>query len=214
MKKMLITAALALPMLASAQNLLTNGSFENGLAGWTVVNGPGTIYPVSTVEYNTLPGAFGEIVPTDNNGFNLSPDAVGSYAVYFVDDAAPQSISQEFTVTEAGLYNIGASIYVPLNGSLNPGDVTFTLAYPSGLEVFPIGGFPVQLWFGNNVVRELGVGTYTFSISFAPQQATGFGKDLLMDRVHVTAVPEPGTYALFAAGLGIMGLIAARRRRD
>jgi len=212
MKKLLISAALALPMLASAQNLLTNGSFENGLAGWTVVNGPGTIYPVSTVQYNTLPGAFNEIVPPDNNPNNLSPDAVGNFAVYFVDDAAPQSISQEFTVVTGGLYNLGASFYLPLNGSLNPGDVTLTITYPNGVESIALSLLPAQTWFGGNVVRELTPGVYTFSASVAPQ-GTGFGKDLLMDRVHVSAVPEPGTYALFAAGLGIMGLVAARRRR-
>ena len=30
--------------------------------------------------------------------------------------------------------------------------------------------------------------------------------------VTVTSVPEPGSYAMFAAGLGLMGLIARRRR--
>lgn len=30
--------------------------------------------------------------------------------------------------------------------------------------------------------------------------------------VTVTPVPEPGSYAMFAAGLGLMGLIARRRR--
>jgi hypothetical protein len=213
MKKTLITAALALPLLASAQNLLTNGSFESGLTGWTVTNGPATVYPVSTVEYNALPGAFGEIVPPDNNASNISPDAVGMFAAYFVDDAATQSISQEFTVVDGGLYNLGLSLYAPLNGSLNLGDVTLTLSYPGGLEVVPLSGFTAQVWFGNTVTRDLAAGVYTFSITFAPQ-GTDFGKDLLVDRVHVTAVPEPGTYALFAAGLGIMGLVAARRRRD
>lgn len=32
--------------------------------------------------------------------------------------------------------------------------------------------------------------------------------------VSVTAVPEPGTYALLLAGLGLMGTITLRRRRD
>jgi hypothetical protein len=32
------------------------------------------------------------------------------------------------------------------------------------------------------------------------------------DNVTVTAVPEPETYALFMAGLGLMGLIARRRK--
>ena len=31
--------------------------------------------------------------------------------------------------------------------------------------------------------------------------------------IGVTAVPEPETYALFAAGLGLMGWVARRRAR-
>ena len=212
MKKTLITAALALPLLASAQNLLTNGSFESGLTGWTVSNGPGTLFPVSTVTYGVLPGAFNEIVPADNNPDNLSPDAVGTQAVYFVDDVALQSISQEFTVTTAGGYNIGFSFYVPTNGSLNPGDVTVAI---SGVftDTTLISALPVATWSGFPATINLAAGTYTYTLSFQPQGA-GFGKDILFDRTYVVAVPEPGTYALFAAGLGIMGLVAARRRRD
>jgi hypothetical protein len=34
----------------------------------------------------------------------------------------------------------------------------------------------------------------------------------MADNVTVTAVPEPETYALFMAGLGLMGFIARRRK--
>lgn len=214
MKKLLLTAALSLPLMASATaNLLTNGSFENGLTGWTVVNGPGTVYPVSTVEYNTLPGAFNEIVPPDNNPLNLSPDAVGMFAAYFVDDIATQSISQSFQIVDGGAYNVGFSAYLPLNGSLNPGNVSFTVSSEFTTETVSLSALPAQAWIGNNVVFTLQPGAYTLSFTFAPV-GTGFGKDILLDRVYVAAVPEPGTYALFAAGLGIMGLIASRRRRS
>jgi hypothetical protein len=214
MKKMLITAALALPMLASAQNLLTNGSFENGLAGWTVNNGVGFTFPVTAITYGVLPGAFNEIVPPDNNPNSRSPDAAGDQAVYFVDDAASQSISQEFTVSQAGGYFVGFSFYVPTNGSLNPGDVRVSIS-GSGVvaDIATISQLPVASWGGFPSTINLMPGTYTYTLSFEPL-GTGFGKDILFDRTYVVAVPEPGTYALFAAGLGIMGLIAARRRRD
>lgn len=214
MKKLLLTAALSLPLMASASlNLLTNGSFESGLTGWTVVNGPGTVYPVSTVQYNTLPGAFGEMVPPDNNPANLSPDAVGSFAVYFVDDIATQSISQSFQVLDGGQYNVGFSAYLPLNGSLNPGDISFSITSEFTSQSVLLSALPAQTWLGNNVVFDLPAGAYTLSFTFTPV-GTGFGKDILIDRVYVAAVPEPGTYALFLAGLGIMGLIASRRRRS
>jgi len=47
----------------------------------------------------------------------------------------------------------------------------------------------------------------------AGQQGTddeGWGIDNV--KVSVTAVPEPETYALFLAGLGVMGAVARRRK--
>jgi hypothetical protein len=212
MKNILAAAALSLPLLASAQNLLINGSFELGLSGWTVNNGGGE-FPVSTVTYGVLPGAFNEIVPPDNVAANLSPDAVGTQAVYFVDDVAAQSISQSFSVLTGGLYNLGGSFYVPTNGSLNAGDVRVTITNPAGVDTALISGLPVATWSGGNTVLALEPGQYTYTVSFAPQ-GTGFGKDILFDRLYVAAVPEPGTIALLLAGLGIVSVSAARRRRD
>lgn len=212
MKKLLIAATLALPLLASAQNLLINGSFESGLTGWTVTQSPSTIFPISTVTYGTLPGAFGEIVPADNNPINQSPDAVGTRAAYFVDDNAVQSLSQSFTVTTGGLYNIGLSIYLPANGFSNAGEATITLVTPNGTEVAPLSTLAPSVWFGGNVIRTLTPGNYTYSVQLAT--TGGVSKDLLIDRAYVAAVPEPTTYAMLLAGLGVMGLVAARRRRD
>jgi hypothetical protein len=213
MKNILAAAALSLPLLASAQNLLINGSFELGLTGWTVSNGAGTVFPVSTVAYGVLPGAFNQIVPPDDVAGNLSPDAVGTQAVYFVDDVALQSISQTFTVAAAGLFNIGGSFYVPTNGAANPGDVLVTITDPAESGSSLISSLPVATWTGGNVVATLQPGVYTYTVSFAPQ-GNGFGKDILFDRLYVATVPEPGTIALLLAGLGIVSVSAARRRLD
>jgi len=212
MKKLLLTAALALPMLASAQNLLTNGSFESGLTGWTVTETPGTVYPVATIQYGILPGAFGEIVPVDNAP-TLSPDAAGSFGVYFVDDQTVQVLSQSFTVTTGGLYNIGFSIYVPTNGAANPGPAGFLADFTvANTGTVSVQGLPIAQWVGGTGTFQFDPGVYTASFTFTT--LGGFSADAVIDRVYVAAVPEPGTYALFAAGLGIMGLVAARRRRD
>lgn len=42
---------------------------------------------------------------------------------------------------------------------------------------------------------------------------TGDNQGILLDNVSVTAVPEPSEWAMMAAGLGIVGLIARRRRQ-
>lgn len=215
MKKLLLTAALSLPLMASATaNLLTNGSFENGLTGWTTSQSPGTIYPIATIAYNSLPGAFGEAVPPDNFGPSLSPDAVGDFGAYFVDDQTLQVLSQQFTVTDAGLYNIGFSLYVPANGAANPGAAIMQVTFADGVTtgLFSVQTLPITTWTGAVGTFDFQPGQYTVSISF--ETTGGFSADAVIDRVYVAAVPEPGTYALFLAGLGVMGLIASRRRRD
>ena len=47
--------------------------------------------------------------------------------------------------------------------------------------------------------------------ALAPGGATGL--IAARDLVAFTAVPEPETYTMLAAGLGLMGFVAARRRK-
>jgi hypothetical protein len=211
MKKLLIAATLALPLMASAQNLLSNGSFESGALGWTSTSSAGTVYPPQVITYGPPPSAFGETIPADNAA-SLSPDAVGIRGLYFVDDNTTQTLSQTFTVPSAGSYTFGFSAYLPSNGFANPGNAVFS----GTMDSFPLfsgslnTGTPA-VWTAFSDVGFLTAGSHTLSFSFVT--TGGFSKDLVIDRVYVTAVPEAGTLAMLLAGLGVVGSVARRRSR-
>lgn len=60
---------------------------------------------------------------------------------------------------------------------------------------------------GLNVINQIGVTSLSFKLT-NPGACCSTG----MDRFEVTAVPEPETYAMMLAGLGLMGSIARRRK--
>jgi len=57
-------------------------------------------------------------------------------------------------------------------------------------------------------------GEYDFVLGFNDGYKVDADYDDLVVRVKVSVVPEPETYALMLAGLGIMGFVARRRRAD
>ena len=206
MKKSLIAFTLAAPILASASNLVQNGSFEVGTVGepgsdWTLSEGIHLFSPVQ-IQYFPHPGAaFGEDVPADDSA-SLSPDPVGEHGVYFVDDTAASILmSTQFVAPETGLYHFGFSAYAPANGYTNPGDSVFSLT----LGAFAIGGAVSSLgsttWSAQSGLADLVAGqNYNLVFSFTGG-GLGSAKDMVVDRFYVAAVPEPGSAALMLAGL-------------
>ncbi len=211
MKYAIVAAALIAPFAVSAQNLLTNGTFAT-LASWTSLGGG--LFPAAVI--NTLPTtgtAFGENVAADPLVVG-SPDAGGTTALYFVDDSATQTVSQNFTTGAANTYNWGFDYWVPANGLVNS-SATLTTSILLGSTVVASSIFniaaPPQTWINrSSTFAGTAQTTYTFRFSFV---GNGFpSEDIVVDRAFVTAVPEPGSYALMAAGLLAISFVAARRR--
>lgn len=198
MKRSIALLALALlPTLANA-NLVVNGSFEadaqaagtwniyDNLAGWTGGR-------LGVELRNNVAGAASE-------GVNyVELDTTGNSSIY------------QFITTSAGTWYDLAFDYSPREGVAEASN-------------------QIKVWWGNDVLTtpplkgfNAGPGnnwsTYTFKV-----QGTGNDKlffDALgtndsyggsLDNIRVTAVPEPETYAMLLAGLGMIGFMSRRRK--
>lgn len=217
-----ITASLAIAGSANAAtNLVTNGSFENGLTGWTygssgsgqgksatvviVTDGVGRGYPN---------GAFGEGVTADNAPGPMQDN--GTHAAYFSSDIGQESLTQSVMLT-SGWYEVGFDAYIPRNGYNNPNDATFTAQVgnytwsPVLLKGTSIGATNWKHYSQKVYINPTQVGTSSFTFAAKGYPAV----DVLVDRVYVisAAVPEPTTWALMIMGFGAAGAALRRQRR-
>lgn len=65
--------------------------------------------------------------------------------------------------------------------------------------------------FGGTTSLTLGAGSYYYAVSGNAFSAGGYA---IASSAVAAPVPEPETYAMLAAGLGIVGFVASRRRRQ
>ena len=214
-KNLIIIAAAALfaPLSASADNLVTNGSFENGLIGWTLSGTVSDPYPAVVITYGSTAAyptsAFGEAVAAENA-------AAGTHGAYFVSDYSTQSLTQKVYLG-VGTYQIGFSAYAPANGYSNANDATFSGSIAGvNLASYAVSQNAKTTWLdfsGQKTVTTAGLYDIAFSFNTSGYPA----KDVVIDSVYVMTaapVPEPETYALMLSGLGLIAYVARRRRAD
>jgi choice-of-anchor C domain-containing protein len=200
-------AALALaataPMASAAPNLITNGSFESNGIGFS--GGFSTIYTGSS----TLTGW------TINAG---NVDLVNTYWTasqghYSLDLSGEQdgTISQSFATV------VGQKYQVSFDVAGNPTDSDKVKYLQVGLSNLPLYEFDTtgkthsnMGWTTKNFVFQA-VSTSS-TLFFAGLQDSPYG--VALDNVSVSAVPEPETYALLLAGMGLVGAAARRKRAN
>ena len=133
--------------------------------------------------------------------------------VTFRDEAAP-SMSFSALINNFTGYNFegltvrltGGAVFQSPSGSVIPtfGTLAGTVVTPTQVAMSFSPGEPYALSFGNPL-GEVGASDWMIDFSSVESGAT-FG-------LSVTAVPEPGTYAMLLAGLGLIGTMVRRRQR-
>lgn len=196
MKKTILAAVLTAPLLASAATeLVTNGSFEatsQADGTWGIYSSlPGWSGLPEVELRNNIVGAaqngvnFVELDAYSNSGISQTINWTGLVKLSFWYSARPGTgATNDITV------NFGNFSTTVLNGVGNDGSSHNWQHYETTLAL----SGPTALTF-----RAAG-----------PNDSLGGS----LDNVSVTAVPEPESYAMLLAGLGVMGAVARRRAKQ
>lgn len=199
MNKFIAAALLAAPLMALAEpaNLVVNGSFESTAISnnsWTIVN--------------SLSGW-----TTGSRGIELRNNAVGTALegrnFAELDTTGNSSISQSINTVSGQWYSLSFYYSNRIDVAQASNGLGWSFGSASGSTTTPaqIGGSHQWQLFSTQV---LGTGA-PMTLSFtALGSSDSLGTSL--DRISVTAVPEPQTYALMLAGLAAVGFMAKRRK--
>jgi opacity protein-like surface antigen len=176
---------------SQAANLVTNGSFEaNTQAAGT---------------YGTYANLTGWTGVTDIELRN-NLAGVAQSGVNFVELDTTKNMSMFQDITAGGLVQL-SFWYAPRWGTASD-TLTYSLGGLTGNVLSTTGPSGWQQFTGTVDLGAFGTHRLTFAAAGASDGAGGS-----LDNVSVTAVPEPETYALMLAGLGLMGAVARRRRQ-
>lgn len=209
MKILAHTLVLLLGGLAAAgsaqTNLVTNGDFETQSIN-TLGNGTYHCFRNATFHgwtQSTSDGSFGSCF--HRGGRDGFPAAYSGGVFMYVNDSGDinESIGQSLNVVGGTRYRLDFAVggYA---GLVAPLEVSF-------------GAFKTTVpW------RNADEGWVTHSFTYTPN-STGaawlsftsreFESAITLDAVSVVAIPEPGTYALMALGLGCVGVVARRGKQ-
>jgi len=198
MRRTALAALLAAPLLASAANLVQNGSFENNVQG----NGSWNIY-------SSLSGWTG--TPNIELRDNVAGQAYDGVNFVELDTTANSGMFQDVATSAGSHYTLSFAYSArPNTGNTNDINVLW-----NGSLVSALGGSnatSVNNWSVFSIDVIGGVGATSRLVFNAAGLSDSYGGSL--DAVSVTsAVPEPQTYALLLGGVCAVFFVGSRRKK-
>jgi len=187
---------------ASAANLVVNGSFEaqtvHSVAGFDTLSGNGlTGWTIGLRNVDLVSSSFW--TPSDgNNSLDLNGEG-------------KSSISQVLSTVIGQVYTLSFDLAGNPFG-LSPSKGLSVNLGPVGLYDFDTTGHNAGNMGWTHYTAIFAAVSTSTTLSFASRTSGNAGPAL--DNISVSAVPEPETYAMLLAGLGLMGTMARRRRQS
>jgi len=235
-----VGVAAVLALSGGAASAAYTDSFENGLLGWTtggdvaaqILGGNGIVsLTTASATFNDdqglllnlsgqdplaagQPGGLENLVGVSLGGLDVDPVLQqayeGSALVRQFSVGAGERLSFSWLLSTRDTPATGLGLdyaFVVINGQ------RFNLA-GAGNATLPGGGLYTAStgWQSfNYVFNQAGMANVAFGVA----DVGDFDNttQLSLDNVSIAAVPEPENYALFLAGLGLIGVVARRRRR-
>jgi hypothetical protein len=209
-KTVFAAAAFAVTVSAHAGITALSEGFTNGAtgAGWvqTNVNAPSgqKWFPGYTDAFSAQSGPANSYIAAD---YNTSANANGNFDLWLITPEVnlnAQSVLSFFTRTaDAGFFD-------QLEVRYSAGSGTATSSFTKLLTTIGAGGTYATNWQGYSLALDdsfMNTGRFAFRYTGNFNSADFIG----IDTVNLTTVPEPGSIALL--GLGVAGLVAARRKQ-
>lgn len=190
----LLTASLA--STARADNLVVNGSFENGLTGWL---NAGEAVPYT--DYGATDGIWALAFAHGNNAGSVLSQEIDTIA------GTRYSVSFDWKSTHPAASSVQSLSFFAEDSA----KVKLTKLSAFGSYGGPFNAKSPFLHFSTTFVAN----SSKTNIVFSDSSASSYQADQVLDRITVStvaAVPEPETYAMLLAGLGLMGVVARRRQ--
>jgi hypothetical protein len=194
--KTIVVASLSLLALTAQAQIVTNGSFEDNLqagGSWSI--------------YSSLVGWTGmSNIELRNNVSGVAQE--GSNYVE-LDTTNNMSMKQLVSIGNAGMYELSFWYSAREQRAAGDNGLSFSFGALSGSVLENTAG----LQSGNdwrNYKGLVALNGDTELIFSGIGRSNSYGGSL--DNVAVTAVPEPETYAMLLAGLGLMGVMVRRRK--